>query len=566
MIRLMSKVCTNGVGRMGVYLPTRITNISRKFIPFQKVTLMHTQATAGKTSFKTSSSSSWIARLSGIVGVSAVAGGGILYYLGKNVEDSGAKSALPRRVPVPPEMAKKLRALLKDRFENGEEDCEEFSADLSFHEPVLPHAVVYPVNEEEVQKIVKMCNDYKVPIVSYGGGTSLEGHIIPVRGGICICMSNMDKIVKVYPGDLTVEVQPGVKWETLNEELEPYGLFFAMDPGQGATIGGMAGTSCSGTNAVRYGTMKENVVCMRVVLANGEVIRTGQRAWKSSAGYDLTHLFVGSEGTLGVTTSVTLKLNRIPDSEAVAVCHFPSLRKAAEAVAEIRSGKKGGIPLTCIELIDDCMIKAINDYSGMSYPEKATLFFKFSGHPDELKHQVSRVREIANDFSGSGFVYGDNEQECEKLWQARRSALWAARNLYPDKESMITDVCVPFTKLPEVVEETKEDIKKSKLQAPLIGHVGDGNFHLMVGVNTEDAQEVKNVEDFSHRLVMRAIKADGTCTGEHGVGIGKVDYLVDEFGKSSVEFMVLLKASIDPNGIMNPGKVIPMNMKKMVIN
>ncbi|HEX2654408.1 MAG TPA: FAD-linked oxidase C-terminal domain-containing protein [Xanthobacteraceae bacterium] len=417
-----------------------------------------------------------------------------------------------------------------------------------------PDAVVFAQSTEQVQAIVRICAAHKVPVIAFGTGTSLEGQINAPFGGICIDVSEMNKVVAVHAEDLDCVVQPGVTRKQLNEYLRDQGLFFPIDPGADASIGGMAATRASGTNAVRYGTMKDNVLALKAVLANGEVIRTGGRAKKSSAGYDLTRLFVGAEGTLGIITEVTLKLHGIPEAIAAGVCPFPSIEAACDAtIATIQSG----IPVARIELLDELMVRGSNTYSNLNLPEKPMLFLEFHGTDASVAEQSQRFGDIARDCGGGPFEWATKPEERTRLWQARHDAYWAARTLRPGASILATDVCVPISRLAECVAETKRDITASGLICPIVGHVGDGNFHCQPTIDLDDPAEVKAVEGFMERLVERALAMEGTATGEHGVGQGKRKYLKAEHGKGTLDVMRAIKQSLDPQNIMNPGKIIP---------
>eukprot|EP01100_Stratorugosa_tubuloviscum_P000928 TRINITY_DN1202_c0_g3_i3.p1 TRINITY_DN1202_c0_g3~~TRINITY_DN1202_c0_g3_i3.p1 ORF type:complete len:385 (+),score=195.04 TRINITY_DN1202_c0_g3_i3:738-1892(+) len=367
----------------------------------------------------------------------------------------------------------------------------------------------------------------------------------------------MNNIISIHPEDFDVVVQPGVTYDELNEFLKPYGLFFPMDPGPGACIGGMVGTSCSGTNAVRHGTMKENVISLKVVVADGSIVKTRSRAKKSSAGYDLTHLFIGSEGTLGVVTEITLKIKKRPIHSAVAAVTFPGLNEAAKTVIETI---QSGVDIGRVELLDEVMIKAVNNYAELQLPEKTTLMFEFSSNSQSLiNEQLEKVQEIAKNNQSGDFTFATNAEERDNLWYARKVALWAANSLRPGVDMMITDACVPISRLSEVLTITKEDLSKSTLYAPIVAHAGDGNFHLFILFKASDEKEYKEAHDINDRLVKLAIEMDGTCTGEHGVGFGKKDYLELELGSEAVNLMKTIKQGLDPLNIFNPGKILPSN-------
>jgi D-lactate dehydrogenase (cytochrome) len=417
-----------------------------------------------------------------------------------------------------------------------------------------PDAVVFPQATADVQEVVRICAAHRVPVVPFGTGTSLEGQVNAPRGGVSIDFRDMNRVLAVNAQDLDCVVEPGITRKQLNEHLRDQGLFFPLDPGADASLGGMAATRCSGTNAVRYGTMKDNVLALKVVLANGELMTTARRAKKSSAGYDLTRLMVGSEGTLGVITELTLKLSGIPEAISGGVCPFPSVEAACNAtIATIQSG----IPVARIELLDELQVKATNLYSKLSLPEVPVLFVEFHGSPAGVAEQAERFGEIASDLGGGPFEWTTKPEERTRLWQARHDAYWAGRGLRPGAQALATDVCVPISRLAECVIETQRDIAEQKLVAPILGHVGDGNFHLSLLVDTADAAEVVAVEGLCERLVERALAMDGTCTGEHGVGQGKMKYLAGELGAPALHAMAAIKRALDPDGIMNPGKIVP---------
>jgi D-lactate dehydrogenase (cytochrome) len=418
-----------------------------------------------------------------------------------------------------------------------------------------PDAVVFPQSTSDVQDIVRICAGHRVPVIPFGTGTSLEGHVNAPRGGVSIDVRDMNSVLAVNAQDLDCVVEPGITRKQLNEHLRDQGLFFPLDPGADASLGGMAATRCSGTNAVRYGTMKDNVLALKVVLANGELMTTARRAKKSSAGYDLTRLIVGSEGTLGVITEITLKLSGIPEAISGGVCPFPSVEAACNAaIATIQSG----IPVARIELLDELQVKATNLYSKLTLPEVPLLFVEFHGSPAGVAEQSERFGEIAGDLGGGPFEWATKPEDRTRLWQARHDAYWAGRGLRPGAQAVATDVCVPISRLAECVTETQRDVAKERLVAPILGHVGDGNFHLTLLVDTGDAAEVKAAKNLCERLVERALAMDGTCTGEHGVGQGKMKYLAGELGQPALDAMAAIKRALDPLGIMNPGKIVAM--------
>ena len=445
-----------------------------------------------------------------------------------------------------------LRALMGDRLSTVPGVCATHGKDESFHKPHAPDAVAFPATTEEVAEIVKICAANRTPVIPFGTGTSLEGHVAALYGGVCIDLCGMKEIVSVNVEDLDVTVQAGVTRKELNAHLHDTGLFFPIDPGVDASLGGMAATRASGTNAVRYGTMRENVLGLSVVLPDGRIIRTAHRARKSAAGYDLTRLFVGSEGTLGVITEVTLRVYGIPEAISSAVCAFATLDGAVDTVIlTIQSG----IPIARIELLDEVQLDAINRFSGLDYPVAPTLFLEFHGTEASVAEQAVLVQEFAAEKGGADFKWAIKAEERNKLWQARHDAAYAAMALRPGCKIWATDVCVPISRLAECIRETRADLDDSFLVAPLVGHVGDGNFHLAIVLDVEDAKEVAEVERINERLVMRALSMDGTCTGEHGIGTGKLDFLVAELGEA-VSVMRAVKMAIDPDNIMNPGKVV----------
>jgi D-lactate dehydrogenase (cytochrome) len=416
-----------------------------------------------------------------------------------------------------------------------------------------PDAVVFPASTEEVQAIVRVCAAHGLPVIPFGTGTSLEGQVNAPFGGVSIDFRDMNRVLAVHPQDLDCVVEPGVTRKQLNAFLRDDGVFFPIDPGADASIGGMTATRASGTNAVRYGTMKDNVLALRAVLANGELITTSRRARKSAAGYDLTRLLVGSEGTLAVITEITLKLHGIPEAVAGGICPFPSVEAACEtAIATIQSG----IPVARIELLDALQVKAVNTYSNLTLPERPMLCLEFHGSPAGVAEQSARFGEIAADHGGGPFEWATKAEERTKLWQARHDAYWAALGLRPGAKAIASDVCVPISRLAECVIATQEDVAASRLIAPIVGHVGDGNFHLSILIDVTDADEIRRTEGLLERLVDRALAMEGTCTGEHGVGQGKMKYLKAEHGEAALLAMRAVKTALDPQNIMNPGKIV----------
>jgi D-lactate dehydrogenase (cytochrome) len=416
-----------------------------------------------------------------------------------------------------------------------------------------PDAVVFPQATDDVQDIVRICARLRVPVIPFGTGTSLEGHINAPYGGVSIDFRDMNRVLAVNAQDLDCVVEPGITRKQLNEHLRDQGLFFPLDPGADASLGGMAATRCSGTNAVRYGTMKDNVLALKVVLANGELMTTARRAKKSSAGYDLTRLIVGAEGTLGVITELTLKLSGIPEAISAGVCPFPSVEAACNAaIVTIQSG----VPVARIELLDELQVKATNLYSKLALPEVPMLFVEFHGSPAGVAEQAERFGEIARGLDGGSFEWATKPEDRSRLWQARHDAYWAARGLRPGAQALATDVCVPISRLAECVTAAQHEVAELGLVAPILGHVGDGNFHLSLLVDMSDAAEVKAAETLCERLVERALAMDGTCTGEHGVGQGKMKYLAGELGSPALAAMAAIKRALDPDDIMNPGKIV----------
>ena len=415
-----------------------------------------------------------------------------------------------------------------------------------------PDAVVFAKSTGDVVEIVKVCAAHGVPVIPFGVGSSLEGHVNAPGGGVSIDLSRMNRVLAVHQEDLDCVLEPGVTRQMLNEHLRDTGLFFPIDPGAEASLGGMAATRASGTNAVRYGTMRDNVLNLTAVFPDGNVIKTGHRAKKSSAGYDLTRLLIGSEGTLGVITELTLKLYGIPEAIAGGVCPFPSVEAACNAVIlTIQSG----IPVARIELLDALQVKACNAYSKLALPETPTLFLEFHGTHASVKEQSEQFGAIAAEFGASEFIWETTPEARNKLWKARHDVYWACMGLRPGARAVATDVCVPISRLAECVTETAADIAAEGFVAPIVGHVGDGNFHVTMMVDIEDADEVERAEAFVGRLNLRAIAMDGTCTGEHGVGQGKMKYLAAEHGKG-LDVMRAIKRAIDPGNIMNPGKIV----------
>lgn len=455
------------------------------------------------------------------------------------------------RPPLDPGFVAALRQRFGDALDMGEAARAQHGASEAHFAPMPPDAVVFAKSTEEVIDLVKLCTAAGVPIVPYGAGTSIEGNALAVRGGVSVNLSRMTEIVAVHAEDFDCTVQAGVRREELNLHLRDQGLFFPIDPGANATIGGMASTRASGTNAVRYGTMREAVLSLTVVTPDGKAIKTATRARKSAAGYDLTRLFVGSEGTLGIITEVTLRLHPIPETISSAVCGFDSLQGAVDTVVQ---SIQCGVPLARVEILDDKQMAAVNAWSKLGYPEVTTLFFEFHGSPAGVEEQVALVRNLAAANGGGEFQWSNLPEDRAKLWKARHEAYYAAINVRPGAVGWTTDVCVPISRLPECILETKRDLEAGTVPATILGHVGDGNFHVIFSMDPNSTEELHEVEAINARLVQRALLMDGTCTGEHGIGIGKQDWLVAELG-DAVDVMRTLKRALDPQDLFNPGKI-----------
>jgi D-lactate dehydrogenase (cytochrome) len=446
-----------------------------------------------------------------------------------------------------------LAAMMGNRLVTSRAVREQHANTLTWVGNQPPDAVVFPQTTEEVQEIVRLCAAERVPVIGFGTGTSLEGQVNAPQGGICLDFRDMNRLIAVHAEDLDCVVEPGMTRKRLNEQLRDQGVFFPIDPGADASLGGMAATRASGTNAVRYGTMKDNVLALKVVLANGEVMSTARRAKKSSAGYDLTRLIVGSEGTLGIITELTLRLAGIPEAISSGICPFPSVEAACNAtIMTIQSG----IPVARIELLDALQVQASNRYSKLSLPETPMLFLEFHGTEAGVAEQSQQFGEIAQEFGGGPFDWATRAEDRTRMWQARHDVYWAQRGLRPNAQPLATDVCVPISRLADCVTETQRDIAENNLVAPIVGHVGDGNFHVGLMVDLDDREEVARVEAFLERLVERALAMDGTCTGEHGIGQGKMKYMQAEHGEGALAAMRAIKRALDPLDIMNPGKVI----------
>ena len=461
------------------------------------------------------------------------------------------ESVRPRR-PFPAALLEALTAAFGERVSTAQAVREHHGRDESPFDPALPDAVVFAEHTEDVQAAVKLCAQYDVPVIAYGNGSSLEGHLLAVEGGVSVDLSRMNNVLSIHAEDLTATVQAGVSRKALNEALRDTGLFFPIDPGADASLGGMSATRASGTNAVRYGTMRENVLGLTVVLADGRIIKTGTRARKSSAGYDLTRLFVGSEGTLGIITEVTVRLYPQPEALSAAVCAFPSMGEAVRAVIDTI---QLGVPVARVEFVDALAIRAINRHSNLSLTESPTLFFEFHGTEAGVREQAERVADIAADHHGSDFAWATRPEERSRLWNARHNAYFAMLQLKPGCRAVTTDVCVPISRLAECVEETERDLLASSLPCPIVGHVGDGNFHVAMLLDPSRPEEREEAERLNRRIVERALAMGGTCTGEHGVGLHKMDFLLDEHGADAVDVMRAVKHALDPRNLMNPGKI-----------
>jgi len=440
------------------------------------------------------------------------------------------------------------------RFSRGESACLQHGRDESVHQPQPPQGVVLAENIDEIVLTVKLCAEHSVPIIPYGVGSSVEGHVLATQGGISLDLSGMNRIIAIHAEDGDATVQAGVTRKQLNDALKGTGLFFPIDPGADATLGGMAATRASGTNAVRYGTMKDNVLATTTVLADGRLMKTGGRARKSSAGYDLTRLLIGSEGTLGIMAELTVKLYPIPEAISAAVCTFPDIESAVQTVIQTI---QLGVPVARIELLDALSLKAINLFSKTTLAEAPTLFFEFHGSPAGVEEQAQTVQAIADELGGTQFEWATRPEDRTRLWQARHDAYFACLQLKPGCRCFPTDVCVPISRLAECIAATYEDIAQVSIPIALFGHVGDGNFHLVVLVNPDNAKEMEEASWISQRVVERAITMEGTCTGEHGIGLGKRKYLALEHGEVAVDIMRAIKAALDPKNTLNPGKILP---------
>lgn len=446
-----------------------------------------------------------------------------------------------------------LKALLGERLSTGASILEMHGRDEAYSKPALPDAVAFPETTDEVSAIMKICSHHAVPVVPFGIGTSLEGHVIPIHGGISVDTSRMNGILEIHESDLDAVVQPGVSRTQLNDALRATGLMFTVDPGADATLGGMAATRASGTNTVRYGTMRENVLALEVVLPDGTIIETGSRARKSSAGYDLTHLFVGSEGTLGIITKLTVRLFGQPDTILAATCSFETVD---DAVNSVIMAIQMGIPMARIELLDEVQMKGMNIFNpDLNLPEKPHLFLEFHGSNAGVKEQVELFESVVDEFGASDFQWATNAEDRNRLWTARHNAYYAGKSLRKGCEGLITDCCVPISTLADCISRSKELVAESGMIAPIVGHVGDGNFHLMILIDPDNPAELERAKALASEVNKLALSFGGTVTGEHGVGTGKKRYMPDEHG-AAYALMATLKRAVDPKNIMNPGKTV----------
>lgn len=457
-----------------------------------------------------------------------------------------------RRV-MPAAFTQALASRFGERFLTSASALAHYGESESPYPSTPPDGVVVVHDTQEVADVAALCNTHRVPLIPYGAGSSLEGHTLAIEGGISLDLSQMNQIVAINAEDLTATVQAGVLRKQLNESLRDTGLFFPIDPGADASIGGMAATRASGTNAVRYGTMRENVVSMTVVTAQGKIVRTASRARKSSAGYDLTRLFVGSEGTLGIITEVTVRLYPQPEAVSAAVCNFDTLDAAVSSVIDII---QMGIPVARVEFMDEAAVRSVNRYSQLSLRETPLLLFEFHGSPAGVKEQAQVVQEIARDHGGMDFEWAERPEDRNRLWNARHNAYFAGLQLRPGCRSSTTDVCVPISSLARCVTETAQDLASASFLYTIVGHVGDGNFHVLMLIDPDNPAEWEESEQINHRMVQRAIALDGTCTGEHGVGMHKMPFLLEEYGADALDLMRALKHAYDPNNILNPGKIV----------
>lgn len=445
-----------------------------------------------------------------------------------------------------------LQTLLGTRCSTSAYDIESHAHDESFHPPAPPDAVAFPESSEEVAAIIGICRGLRVPVIPFGAGTAVEGHVQAIKGGISVDLSRMDRILDVQAEDMDCRVQAGIRRVALNNELEKLGMWLPIDPGADASIGGMAATGASGTTTVRYGTIRENILGLTCVLADGRIIETGGRARKSSAGYDLTKLMLGSEGTLGVITEVQLKLHPLPEAISAATCAFPSVESCVDTVIEIL---QSGIPVARCELLDEGSMRAVNSYTKLTYEVAPSLFFEFHGSPSSVAEQAERSKEISDEHGGGSFRWTRERERREELWNARHHAYYAIKAVRPGSYGWVSDACVPISKLAECITETCREVSLANLVAPILGHVGDGNFHAIFLVDPSDPDEMERAKRVNDRMIERVLSVGGTCTGEHGIGIGKLSTLRDQHGEG-VAVMQAIKDSLDPEGLLNPGKVL----------
>lgn len=463
------------------------------------------------------------------------------------------RAAVAEKRSAPAELMQKLREIFGERFSVSQSVRDHHGRDESPYDTTAPDGVVFAETTDEAAEVVRLCARYRTPVIAFGTGTSIEGHILAVQGGVTLDLSRMNKVLTVHSEDLTVTVEAGVTRKQLNTEIKDTGLFFPIDPGADASLGGMAATRASGTNAVRYGTMRENVVGLTVVTADGKIIRTARRAKKSSAGYDLTRIFVGSEGTLGIITEVTVRLYPQPEAMSAAVCSFADVAGAVNTVIQTI---QFGIPVARAELLDALTIKAVNRHSKTNLKEQPTLFLEFHGSVASVKEQAEAVQEIARDHGGEDFEWAADTEARTRLWNARHAAYFACVQLRAGARGFTTDACVPISRLADCIQETIDDTAASPLLCPIFGHVGDGNFHCVIVADPNNAAEMQEAERLNQRIMRRALAMDGTCTGEHGVGMHKISLLYEEFGEHAVDLMRRLKTAWDPLNILNPGKVV----------
>ncbi len=448
-----------------------------------------------------------------------------------------------------------LKTVLGDRLSTSKHDLEHHGRSESHFPSTPPDAVAWPTNTDEVCQIVKICAEHQIPLIGWGAGTSLEGHTLATQGGVVVDFALMNRVLQINTEDMDVIVQPGITRKQLDHELRETGMFFPVDPGADATLGGMASTRASGTTTVRYGTTADNIRALQVVLADGRMIRTGSRARKSASGYDLTRLFIGAEGTLGLITELTLKLSGRPEATAAAICAFDNIENAVQCVI---TTIQSGIPMARIELVDELTARAFNNYAGAKLPERPPLFIEFHGSETGVSEDAQNFGAVVQEFGGSDFQWSLNSEERQRLWSMRHNAYYAGLSLRPGATALTTDICVPISRLAEAIRLTREDIEKTDLLAPIVGHVGDGNYHVLFLLEPGNAQELTKVQKIADRMAERALQMGGTTTGEHGIGLGKLGYMRSEHGQAW-DVMGDIKRTLDPNNIMNPGKVVPGN-------